>query len=82
MILDTERSFVLEVNFSTEDFGGVLLQPDKPVQLWSGGCCSKLKGKKCHWTALEGVLYTIAIVFTSLQTYYDFVKGLKLGQLY
>ena len=59
MILDPERSFALEVDFSTESYGGVLLQPDEGGQLWPVGCCSKLKGNKCHCTTLEGVLYSI-----------------------
>ena len=59
MIPDLERSFVLEVDFSTEHYRGVLLQPNEAGQLWPVGCCNKLKGDKCHWTTLEGVLYTI-----------------------
>ena len=48
VILDSERSFVFEVVFCTEGYGGVLLQPDEAGQLWSVGCCSNLKGNECH----------------------------------
>ena len=82
MIPHLERSFVLEVDFGTEGYRGVLLQPDEAGWLWPVGC-SKLKGDEYHWTTLEGVLYTIhSIVYTSLQTCYGSVWGLKLGLLF
>ena len=59
VISNLERSFVLEVGCGTEGYKRVLLQPNKRGQFLPVGYCSKLKGDKCPWTTLEGILYTI-----------------------
>ena len=75
MIPDPEKSFVLEVGFGTEGYGGVLLQPDEAGQLWPVGFSSKLKGNECHWTNLEGVLYTIRYCLCKFEVVLRFCFG-------
>ena len=82
MILNPERSFVLEVEFDAEGYIGVLLQLDEAGQLWPVGCCSKMKGDECHWTTLEKVLYTIRYCLHKFAGLLWFCLGVRLGQFY
>ena len=45
------------------------------------GCCSKLKGNKCHWTTLEGVLYTIRYCLHEFSDLLQFRPGVGIRTL-
>ena len=71
----------MEVDFSTESCGGVILQPDKAGRLWPVGCCSgkkKLKGDECYWTTLEGMFYTICYRLREFADFLRFCLGVEI----
>ena len=45
------------------------------------GCCSKLKGNKCHWTTLDGVLFTIHYCLCKFADLLWFHLGLEIGTI-
>ena len=78
VILDPERSFILEVDFSTEGYKGVHLQYDEAGWLWLKSYSSKLKGDKCYWTTLKGVSYTICYCLCKFAHLLQFYLGFEI----
>ena len=66
------------MDFGTEGYRGVLLQPNEAGWLWPVDCYSKLKGNEYHWTILEGVLHTICYCLRMFADLLQFCRGVEI----